>query len=94
VVAPQPKPDSIDLEHLEQTLRTNGYAMILARQKQMVEQAVGLLIGAADPPTMYRLQGSIDALRRAIAVPEILAAEIRVRESQKAQPRKQGRGRT
>lgn len=73
---PVEKADSIDLEHLGQTVATHGYELILARQKQMIENWVAQLLSEQDLCVIYRLQGKIDGLRRALDVPAILAKEL------------------
>jgi len=81
------KPDAIDLEHLQQTVGTRGFQLIDTRVQDMLATARASLETQADPHDFYRAQGRVEALRRVLELPAILAKEIREREAKKERQR-------
>ncbi len=86
------KPDSIDAEHIRQTLETRGWQLIEARIKETLEATRGQLELAELPPAQYRAQGAVRALRLVLNVPEILLREIAQQEERRERRGQPDRG--
>jgi hypothetical protein len=72
--------DSIDLAQMRETLRSAGYRMIAERMTDQHAAAVRELITCEDWAKARYLQGRIDAIARAIALPKIIDEEIRAKQ--------------
>lgn len=73
------RPDSIDAEHLQQTLETRGWQLIRERIERMIAADVQAL-ETVRAEELQRLQGGLARLRRVLQIPKIIDQEIRARE--------------
>lgn len=72
--------DSIDLSMMRETLLSAGYRLIVERQAEQHAALVRELIGAATWDQVRFLQGQLQAIARALELPKILEAEIRLKQ--------------
>lgn len=77
----RPRGDGIDLELLEASVETEGYQRIRARIERMIAASSADLEAADSWEKVLRLQAELKTLRRVIALPVILADEMRKGES-------------
>lgn len=72
--------DGIDLELLEDTVASEGYARIRHRVEAMIVAASNELEAADTWEKVTRKQAELHTLRRVLGLPKILADEIRARK--------------
>lgn len=70
--------DPIEEEHLDQTVRSAGYAVIVERIRDIIEQKRNDLEADMPESRTCELRGELRALRLALRVPEILRREKQV----------------
>ena len=68
-------PDRLTLAALEDLPLSEGWQLFVKRLGDMRTKASAALVAEKDPTEMFRLQGQIAALERAIALPGILKDE-------------------
>jgi hypothetical protein len=74
---PSDRKDAIDLEHLEQTFRMQGWEIYRDRVKQMALQAGVDLINAENTEQFYERRGALKMINRVAGLPEILMQELK-----------------
>lgn len=68
--------DSIDLEHLEQILRTRGWEIYRERVREMQVQAGVDLINAETVEQFHERRGALKTINRIADLPAILTKEL------------------
>lgn len=69
--------DGIDLENLETTVKSAGYAQLSQRIVLMITALCAEIEGADTWEKCIRIQAELKALRRVLALPSILAEEMK-----------------
>ena len=73
------RPDSIDLEHLNELSVNFGYRMVSTRLKDAYASTAKELATAATWERVRFLQGRLDGLSLALALPDQLALEVKAK---------------
>ncbi len=69
-------PDRLLLASVEELPLSEGFRLYMKRMLEMRDKHVRELVSLTDPPALYRMQGRIEALGRAIEIQQILKNEI------------------